>query len=49
MGAAYKLAQLRKQGISYATAIMSPSLSIALRCTALAIAKRKHGQPAKTL
>jgi hypothetical protein len=42
---AYVLAGLRRIGISYAKAIMTPSINMALRCTATAM-KRKHGQPA---
>lgn len=42
---AYVLARLRKLGISYQTALMTPSIRIALRGTALALQK-KNGNPA---
>lgn len=43
--AAYKRSELRKLGISYQAALMTPSLRIALRGTALALQK-KNGKPA---
>jgi len=38
---AYKLARLRQIGVSYQRAIMTPSISIALRCTAIALRSKQ--------
>lgn len=43
---AYLLAQLRGIGISYQTAIMTPSINKALHCTAQEMKNHKHGNPA---
>ncbi len=45
---AYLLAQLRRLGISYQKAIMTPSINKALHCTAQEMKVHKHGNPAPT-
>ncbi|NNM70198.1 MAG: hypothetical protein HKM00_09605 [Gallionella sp.] len=43
---AYLLAQLRRIGISYQKAIMTPCINKALHCTAQEMKTHKHGNPA---